>query len=99
MEFDSSELASRLVCRRSRTGSNSSTQRRRVRRNGNADDGGRFLRIAAGHEKISTIAATLVDTNVLVSAYAEAFGLSELISEDSQHGRLYGSVRVVNPFK
>ena len=32
-------------------------------------------------------------------AYAEAFGLSELISEDFQHGRLYGSVRVVNPFK
>jgi len=32
-------------------------------------------------------------------AYADAFGLSELISEDFQHGRLYGSVRVVNPFK
>jgi predicted nucleic acid-binding protein len=32
-------------------------------------------------------------------AYAEVFGLSELISEDFQHGRLYGSVRVVNPFK
>ena len=32
-------------------------------------------------------------------AYAEAFGLSELISEDFQHDRLYGAVRVVNPFK
>jgi len=32
-------------------------------------------------------------------AYAEAFGLPELISEDFQHGRLYGSVRVVNPFR
>ena len=31
-------------------------------------------------------------------AYAETFGLAELISEDFQHGRLYGSVRVVNPF-
>ncbi len=31
-------------------------------------------------------------------AYAEVFGMSELISEDFQNGRLYGSVRVVNPF-
>ena len=31
-------------------------------------------------------------------AYAEHFGLSELLSEDFQHDRLYGSVRVVNPF-
>ena len=31
-------------------------------------------------------------------AYAEYYGLSELISEDFQHGRLYGSVRAVNPF-
>ena len=31
-------------------------------------------------------------------AYAEHFGLDQLISEDFQHDRLYGSVRVVNPF-
>ncbi len=31
-------------------------------------------------------------------AYAETFGLSDLISEDFQDGRLYGSVRVKNPF-
>lgn len=31
-------------------------------------------------------------------AYAEVFGLAELISEDFQADRLYGSVRVVNPF-
>ena len=31
-------------------------------------------------------------------AYAEHFGLPELISEDFQHDRLYGSVRIVNPF-
>lgn len=31
-------------------------------------------------------------------AYAEVFGLDELISEDFQDRRLYGSVRVVNPF-
>ena len=31
-------------------------------------------------------------------AYAEVNGLSELISEDFEHGRHYGSVRVVNPF-
>jgi len=31
-------------------------------------------------------------------AYAEIFGLAELITEDLQAGRLYGTVRIVNPF-
>jgi len=31
-------------------------------------------------------------------AFAEHFGLSEIVSEDFQHGRLYGSVRARNPF-
>lgn len=31
-------------------------------------------------------------------AYAEVYGLSELVSEDFQHDRLYGTVRVINPF-
>jgi predicted nucleic acid-binding protein len=31
-------------------------------------------------------------------AYADHHGLDELISEDFQHGRLYGTVRAVNPF-
>lgn len=31
-------------------------------------------------------------------AYAEAFALPELLSEDFQHGRIYGTVRVTNPF-
>ncbi len=31
-------------------------------------------------------------------AYAEYYGLAELISEDFQHGRMYGTVRAVNPF-
>jgi len=31
-------------------------------------------------------------------AYAEHYGCSVLYSEDFQHGRVYGSVRVVNPF-
>lgn len=31
-------------------------------------------------------------------AYAEHYGLAELVSEDFQHDRLYGTVRVVNPF-
>jgi predicted nucleic acid-binding protein len=31
-------------------------------------------------------------------AYAERFGLEEILSEDFQHGRLYGTVRVSNPF-
>lgn len=31
-------------------------------------------------------------------AYAQEFGLPELLSEDFQHDRVYGTVRVVNPF-
>ncbi len=31
-------------------------------------------------------------------AYAEYYGLEELISEDFQHDRLYGRVRALNPF-
>jgi predicted nucleic acid-binding protein len=31
-------------------------------------------------------------------AYAERFGLDTIWSEDFEHGRLYGRVRVVNPF-
>jgi predicted nucleic acid-binding protein len=31
-------------------------------------------------------------------SYAEHYGLPEILTEDLQHDRLYGSVRVVNPF-
>ncbi len=31
-------------------------------------------------------------------AYAEFYGLPELLSEDFAHGRIYGTVRAVNPF-
>ena len=31
-------------------------------------------------------------------AYADHYGLDEILSEDFQHGRVYGTVRVVNPF-
>jgi predicted nucleic acid-binding protein len=31
-------------------------------------------------------------------AYAEFYGLTELLSEDFEHGRLYGTVRAMNPF-
>ena len=31
-------------------------------------------------------------------AYADYYGLEELVSEDFEHGRLYGTVQVVNPF-
>lgn len=31
-------------------------------------------------------------------AYAERFGLPEIVSEDFEHGRHYGKVRVINPF-
>jgi predicted nucleic acid-binding protein len=32
-------------------------------------------------------------------AYAEHYGLPELLSEDFQHDRIYGTVRAVNPFR
>ena len=31
-------------------------------------------------------------------AYADHYGLEEIVSEDFQHDRLYGSVRIRNPF-
>ena len=31
-------------------------------------------------------------------AYAEHYGLSEILSEDFEHGRMYGTVRIRNPF-
>ena len=31
-------------------------------------------------------------------AYAEVYGVPEILSEDFEHGRHYGSVRAVNPF-
>lgn len=31
-------------------------------------------------------------------SYAEHYGLAEILTEDLQHGRFYGTVRVVNPF-
>jgi predicted nucleic acid-binding protein len=31
-------------------------------------------------------------------SYAEHYGLPEILSEDFQHDRFYGAVRVVNPF-
>ncbi|HKV41720.1 MAG TPA: hypothetical protein VJX67_21125 [Blastocatellia bacterium] len=31
-------------------------------------------------------------------AYAEHYGLTELFTEDFEHGRLYGTVRAMNPF-
>lgn len=31
-------------------------------------------------------------------SYAEHYGLSEIITEDLEHERVYGTVRAVNPF-
>jgi len=33
-----------------------------------------------------------------IARYAEHYGVGEILSEDFQDGRLYGSVRVRNPF-
>ena len=32
-------------------------------------------------------------------AYAEHYGLPEILTEDLQHDRLYGTVRIVDPFR
>jgi predicted nucleic acid-binding protein len=32
-------------------------------------------------------------------AFAERYSLAEILSEDFEDGRLYGSVRIVNPFR
>ncbi|HEY3054981.1 MAG TPA: PIN domain-containing protein [Thermoanaerobaculia bacterium] len=32
-------------------------------------------------------------------AYAEVHGMPQLISEDFEHGRMYGTVRVIDPFR
>ena len=32
-------------------------------------------------------------------AHAEHYGVSEIVSEDFEHARLYGSVRIRNPFR
>jgi predicted nucleic acid-binding protein len=31
-------------------------------------------------------------------SYAEHYGLTEIVTEDLQHDRLYGTVRIINPF-
>ncbi len=36
--------------------------------------------------------------NIARAGHAEVFGLTELVTEDFQAERLYGSVRIVNPF-
>ena len=46
----------------------------------------------------ATVVYQLPWYDALMWAYAELNGLTEIISEDFQHGRLYGRVRVRNPF-
>jgi predicted nucleic acid-binding protein len=36
--------------------------------------------------------------DALIWSYAEHYSLPEILTEDLQHDRLYGTVRVVNPF-
>ena len=36
--------------------------------------------------------------DALIWSYAEHYGLAEILTEDLQHERLYGTVRIVNPF-
>jgi len=46
----------------------------------------------------ATVAYQLSWFDAHMWAYAATNGLTELISEDLQHGRRYGTVRVVDPF-
>jgi predicted nucleic acid-binding protein len=46
----------------------------------------------------ATIAYQLSWFDAHIWAYAEVNGLSEIISEDFQHNRFYGGIRVIDPF-
>ena len=48
------------------------------------------------HSRMRSVRVELFDAQIW--AYAEHYGLQEILTEDLQHDRLYGSVRVVNPF-
>ncbi|HKO02982.1 MAG TPA: PIN domain-containing protein [Thermoanaerobaculia bacterium] len=47
----------------------------------------------------ATAAYQLSWFDALIWAYAETNGVYEIISEDFQHGRSYGRVKVTNPFR
>jgi predicted nucleic acid-binding protein len=47
---------------------------------------------------LATAAYQLQWYDAQIWAYAATNGLTEIVSEDFQHGRRYGTVRVVNPF-
>ena len=47
---------------------------------------------------LGTAAFRLSWSDAHLWAYAEHYGLEEIVSEDFEHGRLYGSVRIRNPF-
>lgn len=47
----------------------------------------------------ATAAYQLPWFDALMWAYADTNGLTELISEDFQHGRYYGAVRALDPFR
>ena len=47
----------------------------------------------------ATVAYQLSWWDAQMWAYAEVNGLTEIVSEDLQHGRMYGAVRIVDPFQ
>jgi predicted nucleic acid-binding protein len=47
----------------------------------------------------ATAAYQLAWFDALIWAHAETNGIDEIISEDFQHGRSYGRVKVTNPFR
>jgi predicted nucleic acid-binding protein len=51
-----------------------------------------------GHAIRGCVAYQLSWFDALLWSYAEYYGLPVILSEDLQHQRLYGTVRVVNPF-
>ena len=49
--------------------------------------------------RIQPSSTTGISVTISLWAYAEANGIGELVSEDFQHDRMYGSVTVRNPFQ
>ena len=58
--------------------------------------GNRSRPFAIGFPRRRSLPVSWLDAHLW--AYAEYYNLEELLSEDFQHDRLYGTVKAVNPF-
>jgi predicted nucleic acid-binding protein len=57
-----------------------------------------FLKQFTVHALRGCAAYQMSSFDAHIWSYAEHHGLAEIFTEDLQHDRLYGTVRIVNPF-